>query len=116
LKGNKTNELWRYVAATAAGTGLPERSGVMADRSAPRAAAFAVARPATGAAPVSYSLPQAGPARVTVFDVAGRTVTQQALTGRSGQMRLDLSRLSAGVYLVRCDATGFTATRKLVID
>jgi hypothetical protein len=116
LKGNKTLELWRYSTGALAAAVRPEQPGVMADRSAQRAAAFTVASPATGAAQVSYSLPQAGPARVTVFDVTGRTVSQQALTGRSGQVRLDLSRLSAGVYLVRCDATGFTATRKLVVE
>ncbi|MBM3315355.1 T9SS type A sorting domain-containing protein, partial [candidate division WOR-3 bacterium] len=116
LKGNKTNELWRYSLTGVAAPALPERSGVMAGRTAAMPAGFAVSSPATGSALLSYSLPQAGPARVTVFDVAGRTVAGQRLAGRSGRVQLDLGQLSAGVYLVRCDAPGFTATRKLVIE
>jgi hypothetical protein len=115
LKGNKTLEMWRYsLGAVAAAT--PQRSGVMADRTA-GPAGVAVASPARTSALVSFSLPQAGSVRITLIDVSGRTVAQRTIAaGRSGQTALDLRQLSAGVYLVRFDAAGFSATRKLVVE
>ncbi|MEO0074147.1 MAG: T9SS type A sorting domain-containing protein, partial [candidate division WOR-3 bacterium] len=117
LKGNKTLELWRYrLAAALAGQTLPERSGVMAEPARLTRPEFNVMSPARGRTVISYVLPQASAASVTVFDVAGRTVVRQVLTGRSGRVTLELGSLSAGVYLVRCDGAGFTATRKLVVE
>jgi hypothetical protein len=119
LKGNKTNELWRYVAATAAGTGLPERSGVMAERRdlGPQGMALAPNPVVGGHAVLSYSLAAAGPVTVRMYDVTGRNVLSRTVAaGRAGRTGLDLRELSAGVYLVNLEANGYRATRKLVVQ
>ncbi|MEO0081487.1 MAG: T9SS type A sorting domain-containing protein, partial [candidate division WOR-3 bacterium] len=70
-----------------------------------------------GWATVRYSLAKPGPVLVTVFDVAGRAVEQQAFTAnRVGLAELDLRKLPAGIYLVRLDAEGLTRTQKLVVQ
>ena len=71
---------------------------------------------ARGYASLHYVLPRAGPVTVSVFDVAGREVLRRSLAdGRTGTVSLDLRNLANGVYPVRLDADGHTATRKLVI-
>jgi hypothetical protein len=119
LKGNKTYEFWRYVQPTANSLQPTARSGVMAERMANGGWQMAIApNPlASGFATVSYSLPRAGAATVTVLDVAGRTVSVQTLVAqRAGAVPLDLRKLANGVYLVRFDAEGYTQNRKLVVQ
>jgi C1A family cysteine protease len=79
--------------------------------------------PATPAATISFTLPSAGPARVAVYDAAGRLVNVLSDghreagpneivwrgTDRSGRA------VGSGVYFVRIDAAGTTATRKMVL-
>jgi hypothetical protein len=74
--------------------------------------------PVTGvSAVVSYSLPDAGPATIEVLDVAGRSVLSRPVRlGHSGEVSLDTRRLTSGIYLVRLDASGFRATRKIVVQ
>ncbi|MEO0081490.1 MAG: T9SS type A sorting domain-containing protein [candidate division WOR-3 bacterium] len=120
LKGNKTFEFWRYVEGPAA-LGLPlaaNRYGVQAGLSTQRSALSVSPNPlANGWATVRYSLAKPGPVLVTVFDVAGRAVEQQAFSAnRTGAMTLDVRRLPAGIYLVRLDAEGLTRTQKLVVQ
>ncbi len=68
-------------------------------------------------ATLRYSLPKAGPVSVTILDVAGRTVLRQSSIGNLGSsMALDLRGLSAGVYLVRLDADGYSQGQKLVVE
>jgi hypothetical protein len=119
LKGNKTLEMWRYVEAPAGNVFRPGRSGVAATPVSYRGTGLSISpNPlADGLATLSYSLPAAGPARVRVYDVSGRTVVNRTLVaGRSGSVVLDLGRLSAGVYLVKLDAAGFQQTHKLIIE
>ena len=71
---------------------------------------------------LKFVLPQEGPARVSVYDVAGRSVRTLAngplaagehvvrWDGRSGNGR----PTAAGVYFVRLETPGGTSTRKLV--
>jgi hypothetical protein len=108
FKGNKTNELWRYVAAAPAGPCLPE--GAQSGATAPVARGPAL----VSGRLVSYSLPGSGPVGVSVVDVTGRTVLRQTAAARAGT--LDLTRLSAGVYLARFEGAGLSTTRKLVIE
>ena len=119
LKGNKTLEAWRYMLNPELLAARPERSGVMAGLT--RASRFGLTitpNPlASGFATLRYSLPNAGPVSLSVFDVAGRVVRKQTIMAtRNGATNLDLRTLSAGVYLVRFDADSFTSTHKLVVQ
>jgi hypothetical protein len=119
LKGNKTLEMWRYVVPAAMAGQQPERSGVMGGVVKAGQLGLTVApNPLTGGyANVRYSLPKAGPASITVYDVTGRSVLKRSvLASRSGAVGIDVRSLSAGIYLVRLDADDFTATRKLVVQ
>ncbi|HDQ99135.1 MAG TPA: hypothetical protein ENN51_02460, partial [candidate division WOR-3 bacterium] len=76
LKGNKTVEFWRYVVPMGTVARRPERSGVMAG-TVPAGAPFVKLGPNPligGFATLRYSLPKAGPAAVSVYDVSGRSV------------------------------------------
>ncbi len=65
---------------------------------------------------LSYSVPQAGNARLKVFDVSGRTVMSLSfVASHSGEKRLDLRRLSAGVYWVKFETPSEEAIQKLII-
>ncbi|OYD17411.1 hypothetical protein CH330_00270, partial [candidate division WOR-3 bacterium JGI_Cruoil_03_51_56] len=119
LKGNKTLEAWRYMLNPELLAARPERSGVMAGLT--RASRFGLTitpNPlASGFATLRYSLPNAGPVSLSVFDVAGRVVRKQTImAARNGAANLDLRTLSAGVYLVRLDTDGFATTSKLIVQ
>ncbi len=82
------------------------------------ALAVSGANPARGAATIDYVLPAAGPARLRVCDVQGRTVAT-LVDGELGAGRhrttLDGSSLAGGVYFCRLSASGRTLERKLVV-
>ncbi|MFO7675986.1 MAG: T9SS type A sorting domain-containing protein [bacterium] len=118
FKANKTMEFWRYFPPILPAAPQPARSGVMAGETPGQPFVKVGPNPITGGmATVRYALPSAGPASVHVFDVTGRTVLSRSLVAsRSGAVSLDLRNLSAGIYLVRVEADGFTGTQKLVIQ
>jgi len=118
LKGNKTNELWRYGLPLASAP-QPSREGVMAAQTTLGDWQFAISpNPLSGGfATVRYSLPKAGLSTLNVFDVAGRTVLSQTMAaGRTGTAGLDLRKLEAGVYLAKVTTKGFSTTQKLVVE
>ncbi|MEO0073120.1 MAG: T9SS type A sorting domain-containing protein [candidate division WOR-3 bacterium] len=118
LKGNKTNEFWRYVAGAVAQPQLPERSGIAGQVQGIAGPSLAVVpNPASaGRVMLYYSLPQPGLVTVRVLDVSGRAVMEQSLAAnRSGSHSLDLSGLATGIYLVRLGAPGYESSQKLVI-
>jgi hypothetical protein len=119
FKGNKSNEFWRYTPYEVAAGAQPSRDGVTAGSSVIGGVSFAIApNPLSGGlATVRYSLPKAGLATLSVFDVAGRTVLSQTIAaGRSGTASLDLRKLEAGVYLVKVTTEGYSTTQKLVVE
>lgn len=66
---------------------------------------------------VGYSMTQAGPANVTLFDIRGRAVARRDFTGAgAGKFPLDLRFLSGGVYLVRLDDGHRSLVQKLVVQ
>ena len=74
--------------------------------------------PSTGSARVSFALPEAGPARVTVYDVRGRsvaTLVDGPLSAGRHEATLDSGSLAAGVYVVRLEAGGAVVTRQAVV-
>jgi len=118
-KGNKTNQFWRYLVRPEE-TAAPNRPGVMAGAFDNRPSSFVISpNPiASGFATVRFSLPKAGPATVTVYDVTGRSVFHTWSPGHkvTGSLSLDLRRLAGGVYLVRLDAGIYSNTQKLVVQ
>ncbi|MBN2465881.1 T9SS type A sorting domain-containing protein [candidate division WOR-3 bacterium] len=66
---------------------------------------------------VEYSLNQAGPASVVLFDVRGRVALRRDFDGsRRGDLPLNLTGLSGGVYIVRLTDGRSSVTQKLVVQ
>jgi hypothetical protein len=66
---------------------------------------------------IEYSLTHAGPASVTLFDIRGRAVaTRSFVADRSGELPMDLRRLSGGVYLARLDDGHRSVVQKFVVQ
>jgi hypothetical protein len=118
-KGNKCNELWRYVPRTFLFEPGPEREGVMAGRLPIGDCRLTIApNPVTGGyATVRFSpfASSRSPLALRIYDVAGRCV-HSAICNLKSEMALDLRGLRPGVYLVKLKTDGFTDTRKLVVQ
>jgi hypothetical protein len=92
--------------------GLDAAPGAM-----PVGLAFAPNPLVSGRVTLRYSLPKAGAASISVYDVTGRSVLSRSLVAtRTGAVSLDVRSLSAGIYLVRLDADQYTTTSKLVVQ
>ncbi len=120
FKGGKTQEFWRYFeGAVMLPPAPPERSGVMAERTGVDRFGFSLTpNPLSkGYGLLSYSVPQSGEAKVSVVDVTGRTVLEFGFVASgTGTKSLDLRNLATGVYLVRFEAMGSSASQKLIIQ
>ncbi len=69
-----------------------------------------------GRVAVRYSLPHAGQMTVTLVDISGRVVqTQEVAAGLKGAVSVDVSGLSAGVYMARLVAGDLDVSQPLVI-
>ena len=117
-KGNKSDEFWTYLPSAYL-LEPPGRDGVLASSFVVHRSSFTVSpNPlAGGFAVLRYSLPQAGTARLNVYDVTGQAVLSRVLSedGGASSVILDLRHLSAGLYLVRLTSDDFSATQKLVV-
>jgi hypothetical protein len=118
-KGNKDNSLWMYVPSSFAPEPVaPQHDGVLAGKTVTAQGMSLSPNPlASGFAVLRYGLPKAGAARLSVYNMAGQTVMAQTLvSGRSGNVNLDLRHLSNGVYLVKLSSDGFENSQKLVVQ
>ena len=98
-------------AATPVEGGPPETPTVLA-LEAPRP------NPVRGISTVPFSLAEAGPTRLSVFDLLGREVAVLAQGERAVGVHtatLNASRLSPGVYVVRLAAGGQALVRRVVV-
>ncbi|MBM3313333.1 T9SS type A sorting domain-containing protein, partial [candidate division WOR-3 bacterium] len=102
LKGNKSNEFWRYVPGAQV-SALPPRDGVTADQAAlPEYRMLTTPNPLTsGLATVRFFVTPGAPAALRLYDAAGRYL-QSAIYNRQSAT-LDLRSLPAGVYLLRLE-------------
>jgi len=119
LKGNKTLEFWRYALGAFVATPKPARTGVMGELARSTQPVLSITpNPLTrGLATLRYSLPQAGPVRLVIYDVAGRNrLTKTVVAGRTGAAAIDLRHLARGVYLAKLEAQGCKTTQKLVVE
>lgn len=79
--------------------------------------------PTTGRVVLPFALPQAGPARVSVFDVLGRLVRlvqNERLDAGSHEVQWDGCddagrRVAAGLYVLRLDAASASATARVTV-
>jgi hypothetical protein len=79
----------------------------------------AVPNPLAGRVTIGFALPGDGPARLSLYDVAGREVAAREVgTLGAGPHTVDLApggTLAAGVYLVRLSAGGRVLTARVAI-
>jgi len=99
---------------------FPAIVGIGAQREVGQPAAFCVLpNPASRLASLSFNLTQAGPVRVTAFDVTGRKCAS-LFSGRmkSGAqtLPLDTRRLANGVYFLRLEAGTTRHSTRLVVS
>ncbi len=74
--------------------------------------------PASGAATLRFTLPDASAVRLTLHDALGRTVAtlaDGALAAGPHAIAVDAGRLAPGVYVARLAAAGGAATTRLVV-
>ena len=74
--------------------------------------------PTSGAARVAFAVPEAGPARLAVYDVRGREVAvlvDRAVEAGRHEATLEASGLAAGVYVVRLEAGGRVLTTRAAV-
>ncbi len=86
----------------------------------PERAALSAAHPNPfrGTATVTLSLPQAQRVEVALFDVLGRRVAvlhAGPLSGGEHALTLDATALPSGVYVVRAQGEGFSASRRVTV-
>jgi len=74
--------------------------------------------PATGSSVLHMDLPTRGTVRLTLMDLAGRTMWNREMTGQEGPLRhnIPLAGLASGTYLLRINAAGAERTLRLVCE
>ena len=67
---------------------------------------------------LSFGLPEASEVEIGIFDISGRLVTEivnGTLSAGQHTMNWDASAISAGIYLVRMNAGGFSSVTKVML-
>ncbi len=115
LKGNKTVEFWRYAIPPGVYSGFAGGQGHCAERAL---SGFVCApNPVRGAKVNLLLAPNIeGEVRVKLFDATGRVQMDQAVVVGSRQIGLNITGLSAGVYLVQVESGAGRFLSRLVID
>jgi hypothetical protein len=96
--------------ATSTGVGPSDRT--------PRLSLTALPNPASGFTSLAYSLDEAGPVTIEMYDARGRRV-KSLLNGQqpagAGSVRIDTRDLASGIYFVRMDALSQRVVHKVTI-
>ncbi|WP_235299088.1 T9SS type A sorting domain-containing protein [Portibacter marinus] len=72
--------------------------------------------PFKGSTVIKYNLPEAANATLKVFDVTGKVLYNQQLSGEKGANRVTVKGLNAtGVMYYQLDSDEFTATKKMIV-
>jgi hypothetical protein len=77
----------------------------------------AIPNPSRGVATAWFTLPDTRPARLEVFDLHGRRIATRDILGSTGRRSVsveEMSRLPAGLYLLRLEHGGFAYTARFV--
>jgi hypothetical protein len=77
-----------------------------------------VPNPAYGIANLVYSTKEGGNVTMQIFSVSGQLMSQNTQVAFQGTNRLEIPMkgLSKGMYLVKVNANGFSATKKLIVE
>jgi hypothetical protein len=117
LKGNKTNELWRYALGSSSAP-EPSRDGVVAAEMT-----LGDGRLTIGPSPLvggfvhlDVGRTSSRSATVRLYDASGRSVAVWKPILQNGAADMDVRHLAAGVYLVRVETDAYSATQKLVVE
>jgi hypothetical protein len=117
LKGNKTNELWRYALGSSSSLGSSP-DGVMAAQTT-----LGSGRLTNSPSPLAGDMlhlnvgrTSSQSATVRLYDASGRSVAIWKPILQNGAAVLDVRHLSAGVYVVMVETDGYSASQKLVIE
>lgn len=60
--------------------------------------------------------PESGSVTLTVFDIIGRTVHYEHLTGVTGTQRINMAHLEAGIYIVKANINNKVFSKKVYIN
>jgi hypothetical protein len=117
LKGNKTQEFYRYIPHIPAF----KDEGRMAGQQRPSAMpTLSIApNPSRLVTTVSYSLPEVGRASLRLYDITGKLVLTLAggsVSTGCHATSVDAASLASGVYVVKFVTESTTLTKKLVIE
>ena len=67
---------------------------------------------------IKFQMPNSGPVKITVFDIAGREVAElvnQNLSAGTYNVDFDASHLSSGAYFYRLQTKDFTSVKKMIL-
>ena len=80
----------------------------------PGLALGAYPNPTSGSLTVTFTLPSGAPASLDLYDLSGRRVRSQSVAG-PGRQSVDLTRLKAGLYILRLTQAKHTATKRVAV-
>jgi hypothetical protein len=121
LKGNNTLEFYDYPVTDFLAAIPPANANSMLASTAPITDyRLAVApNPFTGATEITYSLPRPTNITLKLYDVSGRlafTLAQGRMSPGRYTSHIDATKLARGIYMLRLEAEGYRATKKLTIE
>jgi N-acetylneuraminic acid mutarotase len=115
LKGNNTPEFYQYTPGTVSSEQIAGSSSLLSTRYSLSTAP----NPFTGATEIAYSLPRPSNITLKLYDVSGKlafTLAQGRMSPGRYTSHIDATKLARGIYMLRLEAGGYCATRKLIVE